>query len=124
MVLAGLGKDLSEAELRARCDCTVFGTEAFKAVDALKKLGFSRSQKTNLSLTELTDLLASGVYPIVYINLRPIDGIQCNHAVVVVAVTDTTCTIFDPLSAERSLPLSAFETGWQLMNRLAILVLD
>ena len=42
MVLSGFGLDLSEAELGARCDCTVFGTDAFQTVNALRELGFPR----------------------------------------------------------------------------------
>lgn len=122
MVLAGLGLSLSEAELRDRCDCTVFGTEALKAVDAVRQLGFERSQKVNLSLSELTTLVRSDVYPIVYVNLKPIDYIQCSHAVVVVSIADESCGVYDPMQGERCLPLALFEASWRLMNGLAIVV--
>ena len=53
MVLSSPGLDVPEAELRARCDCTAFGTDALKAVDAVRQLGFPGTAKYNLSLDEL-----------------------------------------------------------------------
>jgi hypothetical protein len=38
MVLASYGRELSEAALRVLCDCTPFGTEALKAVHAVRQL--------------------------------------------------------------------------------------
>lgn len=32
---------MSEAELGSRCDCTPFGTEALRVVDAAREIGFS-----------------------------------------------------------------------------------
>jgi hypothetical protein len=43
IVLAHLGLTLTETELRTLCDCTPFGTDALKAVDAVRQLGFSKS---------------------------------------------------------------------------------
>ena len=51
MVLASLGIERSELELRALCDCTPFGTEALNAVDAVRHLGFPGTGKRNLSRT-------------------------------------------------------------------------
>jgi ABC-type bacteriocin/lantibiotic exporter with double-glycine peptidase domain len=44
MVLLTMGTDISEAELRERCDYTIFGTTALMAVDTLRALGFTRSR--------------------------------------------------------------------------------
>ncbi|MBD2772913.1 cysteine peptidase family C39 domain-containing protein [Iningainema tapete] len=41
MMLSAFEVDISEAQLRELCDCTPFGTEALKAVDAVRELGFS-----------------------------------------------------------------------------------
>ncbi|WP_233787241.1 hypothetical protein [Dulcicalothrix desertica] len=38
MVLSVFEVDMSEAELRQLCDSTPFGTEALKAVDAVRNL--------------------------------------------------------------------------------------
>lgn len=51
MVLGSFGLEITESELRARCDCTPFnGTNALQAVDAARELGFAGTTKHNLSL--------------------------------------------------------------------------
>lgn len=122
MVLSSFDLDLSEAELRERCDCTPFGTEALKAVDAMRELGFPKTVKCTLSWEELVSQLDAALYPLVFVNLLPIDGIREAHAIVVTAATPTTITVYDPLKAERVLPLSTFTIAWVMMNNLAILV--
>lgn len=68
MVLSGFGVEMSEAELRKCCDCTPFGTEALKAIDVARDLGFSKTVKCTLSFAELTAQLDLGLYPIVFVN--------------------------------------------------------
>jgi hypothetical protein len=65
MALSSFGLDIAEAELRVRCDCTVFGTDALKTVDTARQLGFNGTAKHTLSLREIESLLNSGHYPIV-----------------------------------------------------------
>jgi ABC-type bacteriocin/lantibiotic exporter with double-glycine peptidase domain len=123
MVLSDFGLLLSEEELCSCCDCTIFGTDALKAVNAARQLGFSQTIKTNLSIVE--DLLCQidlGVYPIVYINLQPISGENCQHAVVVVEVKEETICIYDPLSGERKISHLIFDEAWSATKRLSILV--
>lgn len=122
IVLSGFNLDISEAELRDLCDCTLFGTEALKAVDAVRRLGFPKTAKGTLSVDELVTQLKSGFYPIVFINLLPIDGIKVGHAVVVVAIDPTNVWVIDPLQGERILPCSTFDTAWAMMHNLSILV--
>ena len=69
MVLASLGLEIEEAPLRALCDCTVFGTEALKAVDAVRRLGFAGTTKQTLSMEDLRQQLQGGSFPIVLVNL-------------------------------------------------------
>jgi ABC-type bacteriocin/lantibiotic exporter with double-glycine peptidase domain len=122
MVLSGLGLEISEAELRERCDCTPFGTEALKAVDAARDLGFPQTVKCNLVWDELTAQLNRGLYPIVFVNLLPIAGVKDAHAIVVLEVNATHVSVLDPLQVERALPISTFSSAWAMMNNLAILV--
>ncbi|MGI0494049.1 cysteine peptidase family C39 domain-containing protein [Alkalinema pantanalense CENA528] len=123
MVLAGFGVDLDEAALRELCDCTALGTEAFRAVEAVRRLGFPNSMKCNVSVEGLDVELAQGRYPIVYVNLLPIDGVRTSHAVVVVDADAENVTVYDPLVGKRVLPRSAFEQAWRLSNCLMILIL-
>ncbi len=122
IVLSGFGLDISEAELRDLCDCTPFGTEALKAVDAVRRLGFPKTAKWTLSIDELATQVNAGFYPIVFINLLPIDGIQVGHAVVVIALDLANALVYDSLQGERILPRSTFDSAWAMMHNLSILV--
>jgi hypothetical protein len=46
---------MSEAELRQKCDCTILGTNAFQAVDAIRQLGFPNA--TSFQLTRSKELM-------------------------------------------------------------------
>jgi hypothetical protein len=48
MVLSSFGVETTENELRLLCDSIDSGTEALKAVDAARSLGFPGSGKHNL----------------------------------------------------------------------------
>lgn len=122
MVLSEQGFTLSEAELRDLCDCTPLGTEALKAVDALRQLGFKQSAKLTLNLLELTNIIDLGLFPIVFVNLIPIDGIRGGHSIIIVGVESNQVSVYDPLQGERILDRSTFEAAWAMMHNLAILV--
>ncbi|MDJ0677185.1 MAG: cysteine peptidase family C39 domain-containing protein [Calothrix sp. MO_167.B42] len=122
MILSGFGIEKSEAELHELCDCGIFGTDALKVVDAARQLGFSNTKKCTLSIQELENLLVSNSYPIVYVNLLPIDGYKCAHAIVVTGVEETVVSVYDPLQGERKLSRSNFESAWSMMLNLSILV--
>ncbi len=116
-----MGLDISESDLRALCDCTPFGTDALKAIDAARKLGFAKSSKQNLSVEELKSLIAKGQYPIAFVNLDPIDGINDSHALVIIEMRDTNIVVYDPLHGERALPRESFSAAWAMMKNLVIL---
>lgn len=122
MVLSGLGFDVPESELRRLCDCTVFGTTALKAVDAARHLGFAGTTKQTLSTDDLAACVGRGLYPIVFVNTLPIDGIKGEHTFVVLEVNDVNVVVADPLSGERRLPRATFEAAWAMMHNLAILI--
>jgi ABC-type bacteriocin/lantibiotic exporter with double-glycine peptidase domain len=124
MVLAAQGQIVSESDLRERCDCTFLGTEALNAVDAMRAMGFSNSSKCTLKITELIVKLNAGLYPIVFVNLLPIDGINDPHAIVVTAIDEDEVQMSDPLQGERLLPRSTFDTAWAMMRNLTISVQD
>ena len=121
-MFSSFGVDLPEADLRALCDCTIFGTDAPKAVEAARQLGFTNTIKTNLSLDELKTAAAGQQYPIVFVNLRPIAGHKGTHALVVLDVSDQYLTVFDPDQGELQLPRNAFSIAWEMQRNLAILI--
>jgi hypothetical protein len=75
MVFSGFGLDLTEERLRELCDCSpLFGTEAMRAVDAARGLGFAGTAKHTLWYEELRGLVEGGRYPIAYLSLEAIGG--------------------------------------------------
>jgi ABC-type bacteriocin/lantibiotic exporter with double-glycine peptidase domain len=126
MVLSHFNLSVSEAELRARCDCTIFGADPPYVVDVARQLGFSKTDIQNLSPDELQSILAEGLYPIVYVSLLPIDAREGSQALVAldmdVDIDDGAVTVYDPDQGERVLPLGAFLKAWELKRNLAIIV--
>ena len=123
MVLAGLGLDLTEERLRELCDCSpLFGTEAMRAVEAARGLGFAGTAKYTLRYDELRGLVEGGRYPVAYVSLEAIGGTEESHAVVVVGADDESVTVYDPLHGERRLSRQSFATGWAARRNLVILV--
>ena len=91
-----------------------------KAIDAARRLGFEKSAKYTLSISELQVLIAAGKHPIVFINLNPIDGIDSSHALVVVGASSDSITVYDPLLGERIIPKEVFSAAWAMMHNLMI----
>ncbi len=113
---------MPEAELRKLSDCTPFGTDALKTVDAARQLGFARTAKYTLTFEELKAVTNSYQYPIVFVDLGLIDGIQEIHALVVIGISDTSVTVYDPLQGERVISRQTFSTAWAMRHNLAIIV--
>jgi ABC-type bacteriocin/lantibiotic exporter with double-glycine peptidase domain len=123
MVLAGRGTMISEAMIAQMCDCTILGTNAFQAVQVLRQLGFEQAGKYNLTMADLTKVLDEGEYPIVYVDLQPIEQSRDIHAMIVVtAIDEQSIQVLDPLKGERVIDRRTFESAWLLMNGLTILV--
>ena len=122
MVLSHFNLSAPEAELRARCDCTIFGADAPCVVDVARQLGCAKTDIYNLSPDELQTNLDEGRYPIVYVNLLPIDGREGAHALVALEIGYDAVTVYDPDQGERLLPIGAFYRAWELKRNLAIIV--
>jgi ABC-type bacteriocin/lantibiotic exporter with double-glycine peptidase domain len=123
MVLSGLGLDLTEERLREMSDCSpLFGTEAMRAVDAARGLGFAGAAKYTLRYEELRGLVEGGRYPIAYLSLEAIGGTEESHAVVVIGADEEAVTVYDPLHGERRISRQSFTTGWAARHNLVILV--
>jgi len=122
MVLLSIGVDIPEAMLRARCDTTILGTDALKAVDAARQLGFTGTAKYTLSIDELKSSAEMKQYPIVFVSLLPIDGRDDIHALVTVEVSREDVRVLDPLAGERMIPLKTFNAAWGMRHNLTIIV--
>ena len=122
MVLGGLGLEITEAELRNLCDTTILGTDAFKAIEAARTLGFAASGKHNLQLADLKPLVDAACFPIVLVSLRPISGEYERHALVAVEIVDEAVTFYDPLLGEITQPLNVFIEAWRSQRNLALVI--
>lgn len=122
MVFAGFGFSITEADLRALCDCTFLGTDALKAVDAARQCGFTTTSKHNLPAAELEDLVRDGSYPIVFVNFWPLGGTDEQHALVVIEIGTHYVTVLDPMSGERLLVRADFLQAWAWQRYLTIII--
>lgn len=122
MILTSYGIELKETELRHLCDCTFFGTDALEAVNAVRQLGFPRSIKTNLTISEMKELCSNREWPIAYVSLQPLEGTKGIHALVVLEISDTAVVVLDPAKGERIIPRSVFEFAWKSQKGLTILI--
>src|SRR5713226_3306711 len=103
VVLLSNGRDYEEARLRALCDCTIFGTKAEQAVEAMRKLGFKGTSKQNLRWNDLALEANQNALPIVFVSLLPLNGIKGEHALIVLGMAESEVTVYDPLQGERIL---------------------
>ncbi len=122
MVLSSFGMDFTKERLRDLCDCSpLFGTNAMRAVEGARSLGFTGAAKYTLRNDGLQSLVADGHYPIAYLSLEAIGGTEETHAVVVVAADDQAVTVYDPLYGERVISRQSFSTAWAARHNLVIL---
>ena len=125
MVLVALGRPMTEDLLRILTDCSPLGTDAFHLIEAARHLGFPASRKYTLaSLDELATMLAEGHFPIVYVDLWPLQGGLSGqyHAMVVIDLDADQVTVLDPLHGERRVPREDFQEAWSAMRFLTIVI--
>ena len=74
-------------------------------------------------LDDLADAVHADAFPIVGIDLRPVDGTFAFHAVVINISTDQV-VVHDPLHDEgpRPIGISAFEAAWSAADREAVII--
>ncbi len=124
MVLAALGHTYTEAELARAMDSYSFGTPASR-VTRLQKLGHPVTYGT-CTLAELNNYLAQGDFPIVFVdaNFLPWADFTGFHALVLVALTETSVWVMDPAldNGPTEMTIDAFLLTWEEFDsRLAII---
>jgi len=124
MVAAFYGVTKSESELRPLLYSSILGTTGFELLDAARQLGFHESQKITATLGDLEDLSNRTLFPIVFVNLLPIDGKPEVHTVVFVARAQGHVLVLDPLpgAGKRSIEEAVFDLAGSLCGRQAVVV--
>lgn len=118
MVLASLGCDISEAELRSLSECDETGTSPSKAVEAAIQCGFDAYQ-ANLTIEELTEIIAEKLTPVVFIRFST--AVNYSHAIVVYQITSKEVYALDPSEiGERKIKITEFTEIWS--RGLAIII--
>jgi len=116
---------MDEAQLRRLTNCSPLGTDAFQLIEAARHLGFPASRKYTLaSVEELRVVIDEGSFPIVYIDMWPLQGGLSGqyHAVVVVDIGSDSVTVLDPQIGERRLPQEDLQAAWAAMRFLTIVI--
>jgi ABC-type bacteriocin/lantibiotic exporter with double-glycine peptidase domain len=126
MVLGALGLQFTEEEIRTRCGQTVVGIRLADVVDGLFDLLVSVIVHEDWALDDLRDEIRQGNYPIVGIDLRPIDGRFAYHAVVVVKVESKKVTVHDPQHRQgmRELNFTTFANAWKEADQQVLLIIS
>lgn len=122
MVLAYWGLEIDEATLCGCCQTDLSGTAIKAAVACVNRLGFRAVDVREATREDLKSWLSNGVFPILYLNLFPLDALWVQHAVVVEDVTTEVSAYLDPAQGRRMAHLSAFEQAWQMQKGRAILI--
>jgi len=122
MVMVHLGVDCDEATLRDCCQTSWLGTAFREAALCARSYGLTVSEITDATWADLLDWSASGVYPIISINLFPLVTRWAAHAVVVESADEHEVTYLDPLAGRRTAARVAFEQAWQMRKGKALLI--
>ncbi|MBI1918599.1 MAG: peptidase C39 family protein [Planctomycetes bacterium] len=124
MVLAHQGRSLSEAELRQLLNTQPSGTTP-RNLTALGPLGLD-VQLAVSNLSQLRDMLAAGLPPLVFVDTGPLEYWQtdCAHVAVLVGMDDTSVYLNDPFfdSAPQQSSLASFLQAWALNAHLAAIL--
>jgi len=122
MVMATWGIEIDEATLRVCCQTDWSGTAAKAVVACVGRWGLKATEVRVATLDDLRSWLDNGIFPIVYLNLFPLDALWVQHAVVVEVVTDEVIVYLDPAQGKRTAHSLAFDQAWQMQKRRAIII--
>lgn len=124
MVLSGLGHSLSETDIRKRCGHTQLGMQLNQIANGLRDIPVSVEYQIERDLDDVVEAVQRHDWPIVGIDLRPIEGIFAFHAVVVASITGDRVIVHDPLyqAGPRSIGQLAFKAAWNAADREVLII--
>lgn len=117
-----LGIQVDEAILRACCGTDRGGTAPASAVSCALSYGLQAFEISNASWSDLVHGVEQNVYPIVYINLFPLDLMWGLYAVIVEAVAKDTVIFRDPWIGRRQAAISPFAQAWQMSRQHMMII--
>jgi len=120
--MAYWGIEIDEATLCTCCQTDWSGTAAKAAVACVGRLGLKADEVHGATIDNLSGWLGNGIFPIVYLNLFPLDALWVQHAIVVEGVTNEAIAYLDPAQGKRMAHPLAFEQAWQMQKRRAIII--
>ena len=127
MVLAYHGREYTEAELYACCETDIDGTLPSAVAHCAERLGCDASAPRLSGLDPLKESLADYTFPIVFVNLSPVLGVNVIQAVIIETLDEQAgqVQVIDPAfppTGRRIFSLSMFETAWRSAQYQTILV--
>jgi ABC-type bacteriocin/lantibiotic exporter with double-glycine peptidase domain len=124
MVLASLGHMLTEAEIRTRCGHSRLGMRLNQIAGGLKDLPITVEYHLDWSRDDLSAAVRHEAFPIVGLDLRPIEGLFAFHAVIVVGLKSDQVVLHDPRysNGAQLVGLPAFEMAWNNVDREAVII--
>jgi ABC-type bacteriocin/lantibiotic exporter with double-glycine peptidase domain len=124
MVLACLGQDLPEVDLRQLLQTKPSGTPA-RNLTALASLGFDE-QLGPCNLARLRDAVTAGLPPIVFLDTGALEywQVDCAHVAVVVGIDDTSVYLNDLFfdNAPQRSSVANFLQAWAANSHLAAFI--
>jgi ABC-type bacteriocin/lantibiotic exporter with double-glycine peptidase domain len=125
MVLAACGLQLTEEEIRTRCRQTLIGLTLADVPKGISNLPIVATVHNDWSIDYLRDETRQSNYPIVGMDLRPIDGRFAYHAVVIVKVESNKITVHDPEPGKglRKINTTTFMAAWKGAGQQVLMIL-
>lgn len=125
MVLTALGRTITEEDIRKRCGQSALGLSLTEVPKGLSDLPVITTVHTDWGLDDLRDEIRQLNYPIVGIDLRPIDGRFAYHAVVIAKVESNKITVHNPEPGQgvRELNPAIFMAAWKGANQQVLMIL-
>lgn len=122
MVLSHWGINEDEPKLRDGCKTTHQGTRASDVVACAREYGLQAGEYRDTGLEDISGWLSQNIYPILLINLFPLNALWVTHAVVVIEINDDFISYLDPIFGQKSASFSVFEQAWRMNRRRAIVI--
>ncbi len=122
MVLAYRGIEAEEAALRECCQTTRLGTTFPDAAKCARGFGLPVDEVRDATWSDLQSWLSNDIYPILSVNLFPLEARWAAHAVVVEQADEQEIVYLDPLFGRRVTDRIPFEQAWQMRRSKAMLI--